>query len=186
MEGSLCFNPSSGCDTSGKVFPVAEYDNTGVDLRGDRRIRLSRLAVCADDWHLFLRRLLQRRNLGAPAAISRRLGFRPHRGHLVSSSPRSARMKRANCISPIIRPAQCRRSSVRARKFQRRHFTPNPVRVAHAYSDIYIRSRRHSDADGYTDILIHAVHAIAYRNGSIRRGSHGTSDRLESCHCAVV
>lgn len=30
MEGSLCFNPSSGCDTSGKVFPVAEYDNTGV------------------------------------------------------------------------------------------------------------------------------------------------------------
>ncbi|MCC6297858.1 MAG: PQQ-dependent sugar dehydrogenase [Anaerolineales bacterium] len=27
MEGSLCFNPSSGCDTSGKVFPVAEYDN---------------------------------------------------------------------------------------------------------------------------------------------------------------
>ncbi|HQV94688.1 MAG TPA: PQQ-dependent sugar dehydrogenase [Anaerolineales bacterium] len=30
MEGSLCFNPSSGCDTSGKVFPVAEYDNTGA------------------------------------------------------------------------------------------------------------------------------------------------------------
>lgn len=27
MEGSLCFNPSSGCDTSGKVFPVAEYDH---------------------------------------------------------------------------------------------------------------------------------------------------------------
>ena len=30
MEGSLCFNPSSGCDTSGKVFPVAEYNNTGA------------------------------------------------------------------------------------------------------------------------------------------------------------
>ncbi|MBV6403037.1 MAG: hypothetical protein CNIPEHKO_03359 [Anaerolineales bacterium] len=30
MEGSLCFNPSSGCDASGKIFPVAEYDNTGV------------------------------------------------------------------------------------------------------------------------------------------------------------
>ncbi len=30
MEGSLCFNPSSGCDTSGKIFPVAEYDNTGA------------------------------------------------------------------------------------------------------------------------------------------------------------
>jgi len=27
LEGSLCFNPSSGCDTSGKVPPVAEYVN---------------------------------------------------------------------------------------------------------------------------------------------------------------
>lgn len=27
MEGSLCFNPASGCDTSGKVLPVTEYDN---------------------------------------------------------------------------------------------------------------------------------------------------------------
>ena len=26
MEGSLCYNLSSGCDTSGKVLPVAEYD----------------------------------------------------------------------------------------------------------------------------------------------------------------
>jgi glucose/arabinose dehydrogenase len=26
MEGSLCYNPSSGCDPSGKVSPVAEYD----------------------------------------------------------------------------------------------------------------------------------------------------------------
>lgn len=30
MEGSLCFNPSSGCDTSGKVLPVAEYDNNSA------------------------------------------------------------------------------------------------------------------------------------------------------------
>ncbi len=30
MEGSLCFNPATGCDTSGKVFPVAEYDNAGA------------------------------------------------------------------------------------------------------------------------------------------------------------
>lgn len=30
MEGSLCFNPASGCDTSGKVFPVAEYDNNSA------------------------------------------------------------------------------------------------------------------------------------------------------------
>ncbi len=27
MEGSLCYNPSSGCDTSGKVLPVAEYSH---------------------------------------------------------------------------------------------------------------------------------------------------------------
>lgn len=27
MEGSLCFNPSSGCDMSGKVLPVTEYFN---------------------------------------------------------------------------------------------------------------------------------------------------------------
>ena len=25
MEGNHCFNPSSGCDMSGKVFPIAEY-----------------------------------------------------------------------------------------------------------------------------------------------------------------
>lgn len=30
MEGSLCFNPSSGCDTSGKVLPVVEYANTAA------------------------------------------------------------------------------------------------------------------------------------------------------------
>ena len=28
MEGSICYNPSSGCDQSGKVLPVAEYDHT--------------------------------------------------------------------------------------------------------------------------------------------------------------
>ena len=28
MEGSLCYNPSSGCDQTGKVLPVAEYDHT--------------------------------------------------------------------------------------------------------------------------------------------------------------
>ena len=28
MEGSLCFNPSSGCDRTGKVLPVAEYDHS--------------------------------------------------------------------------------------------------------------------------------------------------------------
>ena len=35
MEGSLCFNPSSGCDQSGKVLPVAEYNHTlGCSVTG--------------------------------------------------------------------------------------------------------------------------------------------------------
>ena len=28
MEGSLCYNPSSGCNQSGKILPVAEYEHT--------------------------------------------------------------------------------------------------------------------------------------------------------------
>jgi glucose/arabinose dehydrogenase len=35
MEGSLCFNPSSGCDHTGKVLPIAEYDHTvGCSVTG--------------------------------------------------------------------------------------------------------------------------------------------------------
>lgn len=35
MEGSLCYNPSSGCDRSGKVLPVAEYDHSlGCSVTG--------------------------------------------------------------------------------------------------------------------------------------------------------
>ena len=37
MEGSLCFNPSSGCDRSGLTLPVAEYDhgpNGGCSVTG--------------------------------------------------------------------------------------------------------------------------------------------------------
>ena len=35
MEGSLCFNPPSGCDQSGKVLPVAEYNHTlGCSVTG--------------------------------------------------------------------------------------------------------------------------------------------------------
>ena len=29
MEGTHCFNPSNGCDQSGKQLPVAEYQHTG-------------------------------------------------------------------------------------------------------------------------------------------------------------
>ncbi|HZM21699.1 MAG TPA: PQQ-dependent sugar dehydrogenase, partial [Anaerolineales bacterium] len=28
MEGSICYNPSSGCNQSGKILPVSEYDHT--------------------------------------------------------------------------------------------------------------------------------------------------------------
>jgi glucose/arabinose dehydrogenase len=35
MEGSLCYNPPSGCNRSGKVLPVAEYDHTlGCSVTG--------------------------------------------------------------------------------------------------------------------------------------------------------
>jgi glucose/arabinose dehydrogenase len=35
MEGAHCFNPATGCDTSGKVFPIAEYDHTlGICIIG--------------------------------------------------------------------------------------------------------------------------------------------------------
>lgn len=35
MEGSLCHNPSTGCNQSGKVLPVAEYDHTlGCSVTG--------------------------------------------------------------------------------------------------------------------------------------------------------
>jgi glucose/arabinose dehydrogenase/photosystem II stability/assembly factor-like uncharacterized protein len=35
MEGSLCYNPGSGCDQTGKVLPVAEYDHTlGCSITG--------------------------------------------------------------------------------------------------------------------------------------------------------
>jgi len=35
MEGSLCYNPSTGCDQSGKVLPIAEYNHTtGCSVTG--------------------------------------------------------------------------------------------------------------------------------------------------------
>src|SRR5574341_371797 len=35
MEGSLCYSPSTGCNQSGKVLPVAEYDHTsGCSITG--------------------------------------------------------------------------------------------------------------------------------------------------------
>lgn len=35
VEGSLCYNPSSGCNQSGKILPVAEYNHTlGCSITG--------------------------------------------------------------------------------------------------------------------------------------------------------
>ncbi len=35
MEGTLCFNPSTGCDQSGKVLPIAEYNHSlGCSVTG--------------------------------------------------------------------------------------------------------------------------------------------------------
>jgi len=35
MEGSLCYNPAAGCDRSGKVLPVVEYDHSiGCSITG--------------------------------------------------------------------------------------------------------------------------------------------------------
>jgi glucose/arabinose dehydrogenase len=35
MEGSLCYNPSSGCDQSGKILPVSEYSHSlGCSITG--------------------------------------------------------------------------------------------------------------------------------------------------------
>jgi glucose/arabinose dehydrogenase/murein DD-endopeptidase MepM/ murein hydrolase activator NlpD len=48
MEGSNCFSPSSGCDTSGKVLPVAEYSHGssgGCSISGGYVYRGTRYAA---------------------------------------------------------------------------------------------------------------------------------------------
>lgn len=45
MEGTHCYNPSSGCDQSGKVLPVAEYDHSsGCSVTGGHVYRGSSIA----------------------------------------------------------------------------------------------------------------------------------------------
>lgn len=45
MEGSLCFEPSSGCDTSGKILPIAEYTHDeGISITGGYVYRGSTIA----------------------------------------------------------------------------------------------------------------------------------------------
>ena len=38
MEGTLCYNPSSGCNTSGKVLPVTEYGGCKIDCVNERSV----------------------------------------------------------------------------------------------------------------------------------------------------
>ena len=64
LEGFHCYNPSSGCSTSGKTMPIAEYDHNGGALLGHRRLRLPRHRDPGPRRRLPLRRLLQRRDLG--------------------------------------------------------------------------------------------------------------------------
>jgi hypothetical protein len=43
MEGNHCFNPSSGCDISGKVLPIAEYSHSeGIAVIAAMSIRAAR------------------------------------------------------------------------------------------------------------------------------------------------
>jgi glucose/arabinose dehydrogenase len=55
MEGMHCFNPSSGCDTTGLTLPVVEYDHSlgdaivgGYVYRGDRRPDLRGMYLYGD------------------------------------------------------------------------------------------------------------------------------------------
>jgi len=56
MEGSLCFNPSSGCDQTGKILPVAEYGHVsgncsvsgGYVYRGDLSLELRGVYLYGD------------------------------------------------------------------------------------------------------------------------------------------
>jgi len=45
MEGFHCYNPSSGCDTTGLTMPIVEYDHpTGISITGGYVYRGSRLS----------------------------------------------------------------------------------------------------------------------------------------------
>ena len=55
MEGAHCYNPSTGCDASGKVFPISEYDHTegnvvigGYVYKGSAIPALADLYIFAD------------------------------------------------------------------------------------------------------------------------------------------
>jgi glucose/arabinose dehydrogenase len=51
MEGAHCFNPSSGCDTSGKIQPIAEYDHSiGIAVIGGFVYKGTAIASLANNY----------------------------------------------------------------------------------------------------------------------------------------
>jgi glucose/arabinose dehydrogenase len=51
MEGAHCFNPSSGCDTSGKIQPIVEYDHSiGIAVIGGFVYKGSAIASLANKY----------------------------------------------------------------------------------------------------------------------------------------
>ena len=59
-----CYNPSSDCNTAGKVKPILDYSHAERSLRGHRRLRVPRLGDPGAAGLVRVRRLLQRRDLG--------------------------------------------------------------------------------------------------------------------------
>ena len=91
-EGSRCFNPSSGCDTSGITMPIYEYSHAR-GLLGDGRRRLPRLPRSRPGRHLLFRRLLLRVRAFAP--IRERPGDGAPRLDLEPARPRFADLVRS-------------------------------------------------------------------------------------------
>ncbi len=63
MEGTLCYNPPSGCNQTGLTLPIWNYTHD-LGQRSYRRLRLSWQGFAQSCWRLCLWRLWFRQNLG--------------------------------------------------------------------------------------------------------------------------